>query len=43
MNKNERIAQLENQIFALSMKDHWSERDFENDRLWNEELRELKG
>lgn len=41
MNKTERINELEKNIFLLSMKDYWTSADFEQDRKWNKELREL--
>jgi hypothetical protein len=40
--KNERIEWLENRLFILSMKDHWTPNDFEQDRQWTNELNELK-
>lgn len=42
MKNNERIDWLEHQIFYLSMKDYWSNKDREQDRAWQRELRELK-
>ena len=41
MTTKDRINELEKNIFLLSMKDHWTSADFEQDREWNNELREL--
>lgn len=38
----ERIEKLEMMIFALSMKDRWTEEDYEKNREWKEELKGLK-
>jgi hypothetical protein len=42
MKKSERIEWLNNRLFILSMKDHWTREDFDLDRQWTNELNELK-
>jgi len=42
MTTKERIEKLEMMIFALSMKDRWTEEDYEKNREWKEELKGLK-
>lgn len=37
-----RIETLEDKMFYLKMKDHWTARDFELDRVMNNEVRKLK-
>lgn len=39
--KNERIEELEMNLFYLSMKDRYTAADYEQERKWNNELREL--
>ena len=38
-----RIETLEDKMFYLKMKDHWTSRDFELDRMMNNEVKKLKG
>lgn len=38
----ERIDKLEAQRFYLSMKDRWSQADFDTDRKWWTEILDLK-
>ena len=43
MSANEkRIEELENKMFYLSMKDHWSNEDFEQNREWRREIERLR-
>lgn len=37
-----RIETLENKMFYLKMKDHWTPSDFETDRKMYHEVKELK-
>ena len=37
-----RIETLEDKMFYLKMKDHWTSRDFELDRMMNNEVKKLK-
>ena len=39
---NERIEQIERRQFYLMMKDFWNAKDFELDRQYTRELKELK-
>ena len=41
-NIKSRIEELELKKFYLSMKDHWSYEDYEQDRKWFEEIQKLK-
>ncbi len=36
------IKTIEHQQFILQMKDHWSSEDFDQDREWSNEIRELE-
>ena len=40
--KNNRIEELEMNLFYLSMKDRYSAADYEQERKWKAELAELK-
>ena len=40
--REERIRQIEKQLFILNMKDNWTTADFQKDNELNRELRELK-
>ncbi len=40
--KEKRIEKLEWLRFELAMKDRWSEKDFDTDKKWADELFELK-
>ena len=42
MDKKEMLNKLEMQRFGLSMKDRWTEADYEKDRELAEEIRKLK-
>ena len=37
-----RLKELENERFFLEMKDRWNAKDFETDRMYKNEIRELK-
>lgn len=37
-----RLEELENERFFLEMKDRWNAKDFETDRMYRNEIRELK-
>lgn len=37
-----KIKEIENKRFFLAMKDMWNREDFERDRKWNNEVRELE-
>lgn len=39
---SKRIEELEAKRFYLSMKDHWSNEDFETDRKWWTEILDLE-
>ena len=41
-NIKSRIEKLEQEMFYLEMKDHWSREDFEQMSEWRNELRQLK-
>ena len=36
------IKTIKHQQFILQMKDHWSSEDFDQDREWSNEIRELE-
>lgn len=40
--REERIRQIEKQLFILNMKDNWTTADYQKDNELNRELRELK-
>ena len=40
--REKRIDNLKTQRFILNMKDRWNERDYEQDRKWENEIRELE-
>jgi len=42
MTTAERIEKLEDNLFILAMKDHWTTADYDLDAKWRKELRELR-
>ena len=42
MNREERIAWLEEHIFILSMKDRWNREDWDLNSAWHAELMNLR-
>ena len=40
--RKERIEWLKERLFMLNMIDRWTKRDYELDREWTRELRELE-
>lgn len=38
----QRLEKLEDERFLLEMKDRWDAKDFETDRMYGREIRELK-
>lgn len=42
MTNAERITELENRRFYLSMKDRWTTEDYALDRKWREEIETLR-
>lgn len=38
----QRLEKLEDERFLLEMKDRWSAKDFDTDRMYGREIRELK-
>jgi ribosomal protein L14E/L6E/L27E len=43
MANNERIAQIERELFVMEFKEHWTEKDWARRAELNKELAELRG